>query len=74
MAKTRPLTWMQRQVMTKIADGKWQKVPVVATNAVIRGLVSRGLIEHRQTDPERMWEWITQGEIRLKEQPNANKE
>lgn len=63
--KQRPLTWMQEKVLEQTpADGKWHRVPVVATNSVIRGLISRGLIEHRQTDPNSIWEWIVSGQIR----------
>lgn len=68
MAKARPLTWMQQQVLRQIADGEWHHVPVVATNSVIRGLISRGLIEHRKKNPDSPiahLEWISEGKIRL---------
>lgn len=63
--KQRPLTWMQQQVLQQTpADGKWHRIPVVATNSVIRGLISRGLIEHRKNNPDSIWEWIVAGQIR----------
>lgn len=66
--KRKRMSWMQEHVLNEIPrDGKWHKIPVVATGSAIRGLVARGLIEHRPKNPAyAAWEWITMGLIRHK--------
>lgn len=70
--KARPLTSAQRKVLDVMPnDGSWILIDdletTIASSSVIRGLVSRGLIEHRKKNPNSptaYLQWITEGEIR----------
>lgn len=63
--KPRPLTYHQQRILDQCPkNGAWVEIPVTSKNAEIRGLISRGLIEHKRKDPDSIHEWIVEGLIR----------
>lgn len=65
--RTKPLTRSQQMFIDELKKSKsvWNKIPYYVRGSVVRGLVTRGLLEHRQKDPSSAYEWITEGEVRL---------
>lgn len=59
-----PLTPAQRDFMNSLPQEGWAPIPYWMGNSGIRGLISRGLIEHRWSNAGHPTEWITQGEVR----------